>query len=58
MEMDVQGYALGKVDIQEDLKLVDPEDGRRSEKGKTGHEDHKGETVKEAFLPTEKWNGG
>lgn len=52
--MDVQGYALGKVDIQEDLKLVDPEDGRHSEKGKAGHEDHKGETVKEAFLPTEK----
>ena len=36
MEMVVQGYALGKVDIQEDLKLVDPEDGRRSEKGKAG----------------------
>lgn len=48
------GYVQGKVDIQEDLKLVDPEDGRHSEKGEAGHEDHKGETVKEAFLPTEK----
>lgn len=45
-------WGQGKVDIKEDLKLVEPEGGRRPEEEKAGHGDHR-EAFKEAFLPTE-----